>query len=513
MAIRGTFVLDLAQFDRTIEAAKQHLHDFEQTGKGVQASMQRLFNSFQGGRVVTEATNMAAAIAKLGKDGTVAAGLLKLTDAELRKVSASAAEATQKLTRMGVATHELPVELRQLNAELQKMNVAAAGAGNASVKGAASVGLFGGAVGTLTRYAMAYAGPLAVGAALKQTIAWGDSLSDLSQKTGISTTTLQRLNYAAERSGQSLEDMTRATQMMADRLGSGDKSAIAAIEKLGLDFERLKNQDPGETFLALGRAIGELEDPYQRAALATDLFGKSGKELIGVFLELAKTGGEDLPVMSEQAVAALGKLDDTLTDTKNASKALAGELVGTLAPALTKISESFTVGVQEAQRFGVSLSRLALMTLPGIGWLGMSGALTAPPGPRVGAPAAPPAAAPFTLYAADAVLNEFKISTKDAAKAARELAAAEKAAAAAAWDRYQQSLRMNPAIPASFAGAGMFSPLAQGFLSSPTFGGPAGTQFGGWSGLNLGEGAVARMPNPWAQFQTIFADWADLRDR
>jgi len=403
MALRGTLVLDFTKWDQALAHASQNLKTFADTGAGVQQRLQRTFNQFDGRKVISEAKLMATAIEQIG-------GAAKLTDTEMRRVNATMNEAIAKYRALGTATKDIPANIRAV-AE------ATAQAGRQS-------SLFGSAIANVTRYAMVYAGPLAIGAALKRTVEWGDELADLSQKTGISTTNLQRLSYAAERSGSSLEQMTRATQMMADRLGGDDKSAAAAVEKLGLNFQQLKNQDPGETFLSLGRAIGALKDPYQQATLATDLFGKSGKELIGVFKELARTGTEDIPTMSEAAVKGLGDLSDALVDVKNAAKALAGEYVGTFGP-------SITWAIRQATDLTRAL-REQMQSMREMEQFGLRGALSRRLGRELALPTPPPApnlaGAPPSLETAGwrmmgPLLAEATLAPKEAAKARAALVA------------------------------------------------------------------------------------------
>ena len=68
------------------------------------------------------------------------------------------------------------------------------------------------------------------------------------------------------------------------------ESAADTVAKLGLDLDALKRKTPADQFRALGAAINEVKDPSQRAALAMEIFGRSGAELLSVF---ASNGFDD----------------------------------------------------------------------------------------------------------------------------------------------------------------------------------------------------------------------------
>jgi hypothetical protein len=109
----------------------------------------------------------------------------------------------------------------------------------------------------------------------------GSELSDLEAKTGVSTTALQGLKYAAEQTGTPFATVTTAIGAMGEKLASGDKSAIAALNRLGLSFADIRAMKPEDAFLTITDAIGKVPDPMQQAADAGDLFGsRLGRNLL-----------------------------------------------------------------------------------------------------------------------------------------------------------------------------------------------------------------------------------------
>jgi hypothetical protein len=105
-------------------------------------------------------------------------------------------------------------------------------------------------------------------------------LTDLRDKTGLSLRELQRFSYAGDLVGVTMEQIANAISMFQNRLGGGNAGAIGALKQLGLGLDMLKNLAPGQQFELIATAVSKIEDPMQRAHLMTQLFGRSGRELL-----------------------------------------------------------------------------------------------------------------------------------------------------------------------------------------------------------------------------------------
>jgi len=109
----------------------------------------------------------------------------------------------------------------------------------------------------------------------------GDKLSNLSANTGVAVADLVVLQQEFINAGKSAEDIGPAFAKMAKSI-HGD-AAGETIEKLGFKLDDLKRMTPAEQFRALGAAINGVQDPSQRAAIAMEIFGRNGAELLSVF--------------------------------------------------------------------------------------------------------------------------------------------------------------------------------------------------------------------------------------
>ncbi len=143
----------------------------------------------------------------------------------------------------------------------------------------------------------------------------GGVLVDTAAKTGIGVEALQELKYAAEQSGGSLEGVTKAVGIMQKGIVAGD----ADFAKLGLNLQELKDKSPEDAFVATATAIGNLENPTERAAAAMGVFGKAGADLLPMIesglvasMERARELGFVMSTETAQAADQLGDTIDTL---------------------------------------------------------------------------------------------------------------------------------------------------------------------------------------------------------
>lgn len=146
---------------------------------------------------------------------------------------------------------------------------------------------------------MAAAG-IATVIAAKKILTAGDQIQKMSLKTGFSAKTLSQLKHAAEQSGASIEGLDKTVKSMnksvldADR---GSKTMLDNFNELGINVNHLKKLKPEQQFEVITQKIAAIEDPSRRAAIATALLGRSGRDLI----PMLALGSEGLQKMKDDA--------------------------------------------------------------------------------------------------------------------------------------------------------------------------------------------------------------------
>ncbi len=161
----------------------------------------------------------------------------------------------------------------------------------------------------------------------KSLITDADALVKLSDKTGVSLQGLQKFQIAGDEAGNTVDQLTNAIAKMEDKLVSGDKSALAALTKLQIPFEDIKNLNPENQFIAISDAIRKIQDPAEQVKLAVDLFGKSGAEV----LPTLKRGFDDVKNsvvgMSDETIKAFDKAGDEFSKYVRLAKGYSAELI------------------------------------------------------------------------------------------------------------------------------------------------------------------------------------------
>lgn len=147
-----------------------------------------------------------------------------------------------------------------------------------------------------------------------------------------------------------------------DDAQNGSAGAIQKFERLGLSLDDLKGKSREEIFSATVAALQNVSDETERAALANDMFGKSGQDLLPLLnqsteatqalLEEAEQYGM---VMSDDAVKASAAFQDSLSKMKGTMNGLKNSIVGELLPGITMIMDGLSDLVAGNEQAGEEL--------------------------------------------------------------------------------------------------------------------------------------------------------------
>lgn len=146
----------------------------------------------------------------------------------------------------------------------------------------------------------------------KQAIDFADQMRDMSIRTGLSTERLSEFAYAARSTGTDIDTLATGLRKLAKVATEGlnDKSQAHRIfEALGITKDDLRDFDA--LIPKLAERFKQLPDGVQKTALAMQLFGKSGDQLI----EFLSQGEDGLAAFAQRA-SELGIVIDTETASK-----------------------------------------------------------------------------------------------------------------------------------------------------------------------------------------------------
>src|SRR5436190_36884 len=138
-----------------------------------------------------------------------------------------------------------------------------------------------------------------------------DNIVKVSDRTGLATDDVQQLQFIAEQSANSIDDLAGPISKLQVRLADG--KAKAGIEALGLNFKKIREESPYDALSDVAEAIGKIENPTLRAQRAVEVFGKAGTEILPTLVANFKQLGQEAPVMSDGTVKALDAAGDAIT--------------------------------------------------------------------------------------------------------------------------------------------------------------------------------------------------------
>lgn len=200
----------------------------------------------------------------------------------------------------------------------------------------------------------------------------GDEIDKQSQKLGLSAENYQALDYALQKSGASIDNISKGMININTTLANAENGVEGAGKQFDALGVSLKNADGSmrsseEVLLDSINALSQMENETQRNAIAQKIFGKSAKELtpllnsgadgISALMQEAKDYGI---VMSDEAVSASATFDDSLTKMQGTITGLKNNMIGSLLPSLTMVTDGFSdlvagnEGATESIKAGVS---------------------------------------------------------------------------------------------------------------------------------------------------------------
>jgi hypothetical protein len=184
-----------------------------------------------------------------------------------------------------------------------------------------------------------------------------DDISKAAQKVGVSAEELQKLGYAAKLSDVSTETL----QASLGRLCKGMRDISSKSTDAGRALAAIGVSATGSTSEALGKIADQFQkipDGAQKTALATELFGKAGKELIpmlnGGAAGLKQLGDEAERygnVINGNVLAQAEQFNDNLTRLQTISGGIGMQFTAGLLPALSAISDSLVASANAGDGF------------------------------------------------------------------------------------------------------------------------------------------------------------------
>lgn len=187
--------------------------------------------------------------------------------------------------------------------------------------------------------------------AVKTAVDEMDAISDRMQRLGIGAESLQELSYYAEFSSVSVEGLDAGIKTLSKNMEAaqrGTKTQAALFKALGVDVAdstgKLRGAD--EVMRDVADRFARMEDGANKTAIAQDLFGKTGADMIVMlnggaagFDEAAARARDFGIVVGEEVIDAAAQFNDSMDDMQRIAKGAFNELAAAALPVLNTFIE------------------------------------------------------------------------------------------------------------------------------------------------------------------------------
>lgn len=271
------------------------------------------------------------------------------TGSQLEELSGNASDASGDLDDAGDSAEEAGGEAEEAGVDFEGLGEAAEVAGEVAVAAMEAVVAAAAAVGT----AVIAAGTAIGGAmisATTDTAALADELMTMSSVTGLSTDTIQELNYASELLDVDTQTVTGSMTKLLKTMSSaadGSESAMEKFTDLGISIYDAEGniRSTEDVFWDAIDVLGQFESETERDMASMDLFGKSARDLNPLieagsdsFRQLADEAASVGYILDGETLDAFGALDDNMQRMTNTAQAVEQSFGQILLPLLTDMS-------------------------------------------------------------------------------------------------------------------------------------------------------------------------------
>lgn len=193
--------------------------------------------------------------------------------------------------------------------------------------------------------------------ALVATVRKFDEQLDFADRIKIAAGRLQELEHAAVRSGGSVEGLRSGLAKMLKTVGEagqGNKSAVEALERIGLSVEKLRGLSPERMFSVIADALRKIPDSAGQVAAATDIFGRGAVDIVDTLrlgeaglAGMAKEARQLGKVMTDDVAKGLKEANDNLDKMEASITGILGRIAAKFQPLLDLAQKLAALGAAE----------------------------------------------------------------------------------------------------------------------------------------------------------------------
>ena len=195
---------------------------------------------------------------------------------------------------------------------------------------------------------------------IKGTIDLADEMNDLSQKVGVTVEHLTELRYAGQTAGVGMESLETGIRKLSVNITNGAE----ALDRLGIASKdsggNLRNSY--DVLVEIADRFSRMQDGAQKTALAIEIFGRSGADLIPLLnqgaaglAKLAEEARRAGVVMSTDMAKAADQFNDEMVRLKATVSGVGISIANELLPWLNEMLSEFQRGQKITKSFWESV--------------------------------------------------------------------------------------------------------------------------------------------------------------
>jgi len=171
----------------------------------------------------------------------------------------------------------------------------------------------------------------------------GDQLQDIAEKFGVSASKLQLLGNAASVFGSGIDQVSAGLNKLSlaqQKALAGDSGLAGTFAEVGISLDELRSMKPEDILLKISDSFASGANEGRQFIIVNELLGKAQTDLIKVLNQGSASiidQGEAIGVYSDQQIASLSALSDSLKQFQN----LASLVFGVTATSIMDAVEAY----------------------------------------------------------------------------------------------------------------------------------------------------------------------------
>jgi lambda family phage tail tape measure protein len=213
---------------------------------------------------------------------------------------------------------------------------------------------------------------IAFGAAIRNALAFADSVSDLSDATGIAVENILGFQKAIQAAGGNAEGADKAILRLVNNIGeaaAGSGSAQDAFARVGISLKDLATLSETDLLRKTVAGLAAIKDPAEQAVLKTALFGKEARGISAAKLDEALDAATASSGKYANSIKTAADLQDNLDKALGKVKLTLLQLIEPVAKFINAMDqEKLMSSIETITKLAVALGGLwaALKVLEGI---------------------------------------------------------------------------------------------------------------------------------------------------